>query len=89
MEKEELEEFLKESQKIKIDLITDYSREIQRIIDVDLQQLLVVLYYQGDDFAKRKIQEYCYKLLKSKKQLWEYHEENYRNIRWLEDSKYL
>ena len=89
MEDKEFEEYLKESQKIKIDLISAYNHEIQSIIDVDLQQLLVGLYYRGDDYAKKVIQEYCYKLLKSKNKLWENHRGDYRNIRWLEDSKYL
>ena len=89
MEKEKLEEYLKEINKIRVDLIADYNHEIQAIIGVDLQQLLVMLYYEGDDFAKRIIQEYCYKLLKRKDRLWEQHKGDYRNIEWLENSKYL
>jgi len=89
MEEEEFEKYLKESQKIRIDFIYAYNHEIQAIIGVDLQQLLVMLYNEGNDFAKRKIQEYCYKLLKRKNRLWEEHRGDYRNIRWLEDSKYL
>ena len=88
-EKEEFEKYLKERQKIRIDFIIAYNHEIQALIGEDLQQLLVMLYIEGDDFAKRKIQEYCYKLLKRKNKLWENHQGDYRNIRWLEDSKYL
>jgi len=89
MEDKELEKYLKESLKLNVDFISDYNHEIQSIIGVDLQQLLVMLYYQGDDFAQRIIQEYCYKLLKRKNLLWERHSGDYRNIRWLEDSMYL
>ena len=89
MEKEEFEEYLKEINKIRIDIIVAYNHEIQAIIGDDLQQLLVMLYFEGDDFAKRKIQEYCYKLLKDENRLWEQHRGDHRNIRWLEDSKYL
>ena len=59
MEDKELEEHLKERRKIKVDFISVYNHEIQRVIGVDLQQLLVMLYYQGDEFAKRVIQEHC------------------------------
>ena len=92
MEEEEREEFekrLKEMNKIRIDFIAAYNHEIQAIIGLDLQQLLVALYFQGDDFAKRKIQEYCYKILKEKNKLWENHRGDYHNIRYLENSLYL
>ena len=89
MEKEELEKHLNEWNKIRVDFISDYNHEIQSIIGVDLQQLLVMLYYQGNEFAQREIQEYCYKLLKSKNRLWERHRGDYRNIHLLEDCKYL
>ena len=89
MEKEELEKYLEERNKIRIDLIAAYNHEIQAIIGVELQQLLVVLYFQGDDFAKKQIQVYCYKILKNKNLLWENHRGDYRNIYLLEDCSYL
>ena len=89
MEDKELEEYLKESRKIRIDFVIAYNHEIQALIGDDLQQLLVMLYNEGDEFAKRKIQEYCYKLLKDEDRLWEQHRGDYRNFRWLENSKYL
>ena len=89
MEKEELEKYLKESQKIRVDFIIAYNHEIQALIGEDLQQLLVILYNEGNDYAKKEIQEYCYKLLKEEDRLWEDHQGDYRNIEWLEDSKYL
>jgi len=89
MEEEELEKYLEESRKIRVDFIYAYNHEIQALIGIDLQQLLVVLYNEGNDFAKRQIQEYCYKLLKRKNRLWEDHRGDYHNIQWLEDSKYL
>jgi len=89
MEKEKFEKYLKESKKIRIDFIIAYNHEIQALIGEDLQQLLVILYIEGDDFAKRQIQEYCYKLLKEEDRLWKDHQGDYRNIEWLEDSKYL
>jgi len=89
MEKEEFEKYLAEMHKIKIDLITVYNHEIQGLIGVELQQLLVVLYFQGDEFAKKQIQEYCYKILKGKNLLWEGHRGDYRNIYLLEDCLYL
>ena len=79
-EKEGFEEYFGEKIKIKVDLILTYSREIQRIIGVDLQQLLVAIYFQGDDFAKKKIQGYCYTLLKNKNQLWDGHLVYYRDL---------
>ena len=78
-----------EMNKIKIDFIVAYNHEIQAIIGVELQQLLVVLYYEGDEFAKKQIQKYCYKILKGKKLLWEGHRGDYRNIYLLEDCLYL
>ena len=66
MTREEFEEYLKDAHIIKIDLIAVYNHEIQSIIGVELQQLLVMLYFQGDESAKRQIQEYCYKILKEK-----------------------
>ena len=89
MTREELEKHLKEMHKIKIDLIAVYNHEIQSIIGVELQQLLVMLYFQGDEFAKRQIQEYCYKILKKKNLLWEGHRGDYHNIYLLENSLYL
>jgi len=89
MEKEELEKYLAEMSKIHIDLIAAYNHEIQAIIGDELQQLLVMLYYQGDDFAQRIIQEYCYKILKKNNRLWEGHRGDYHNIHLLENSKYL
>jgi len=89
MEKEELEEYLKEMRKIRIDFIAAYNHEIQAIIGVDLQQLLVVLYFEGDEFAKKQIQKYCYKILKRENRLWEGHRGDYRNIYLLEDCLYL
>ena len=89
MEKEELENYLKEMRKIRIDFIVAYNHEIQGLIGIDLQQLLVMLYFEGNEFAKRKIQEYCYKILKQKNLLWEQHRGDYRNIYLLENSMYL
>ena len=89
MEKDELEKHLEEMRKIRVDLIAAYNHEIQAIIGVDLQQLLVMLYFEGDEFAKRQIQQYCYKILKQKKLLWEHHRGDYRNIYLLENCKYL
>ena len=89
MDKEELENHLKELRIIRIDFIAAYNHEIQRLIGIDLQQLLVMIYFDGDDFAKRLIQEYCYKILKKENLLWEQHRGDYRNIYLLENSKYL
>ena len=89
MEKEELEKYLEDMRKIHIDLISAYNHEIQSIIGVELQQLLVMLYYQGDDFAQKIIQEYCYTILKENNRLWEEHRGDYRYIHLLEDSMYL
>jgi len=89
MNKEELEKYLEEMNKIRIDFIAAYNHEIQAIIGVELQQLLVGLYFQGDDFAKKQIQMYCYKILKEKNLLWEKHRGDYRNIYLLEDCLYL
>jgi hypothetical protein len=89
MKNEEFEKYLEEMDKIKIDFISVYNHEIQSIIGVELQQLLVVLYFQGDDSAKKQIQKYCYKILKEKKLLWERHRGDYHNIYLLEDCLYL
>ena len=89
MNDEEFEKYLAEMHKIKIDLIAAYNHEIQAIIGVELQQLLVILYFQGDEFAKKQIQEYCYKILKAKNLLWEGHRGDYHNIYLLEDCLYL
>ena len=89
MNKEEFEKYCEEINKIKIDLIAAYNHEIQAIIGLDLQQLLVVLYFQGDEFAKKQIQEYCYTILKEKNLLWEGHRGDYHNIYLLENSLYL
>jgi len=82
-----IEEFRKEANKIRIDFIWAYNHEIDAIIGNDLQQLLAILYLEGDDFGKRKIQEYCYKLLRAKNKLWESHQGDYHNIHRLENSK--
>jgi len=89
MEKEELEKHLKEMRKIRVDFIAAYNHEIQAIIGEELQQLLVTLYFQGDEFAKKQIQEYCYKILKENNRLWENHRGDYRDIYLLEDCLYL
>jgi hypothetical protein len=89
MENEEFEKHLEEMRKIRVDLISDYNHEMQALIGLDLQQLLVMLYFEGDDFAKRKIQEYCYTRLKERNLLWEGHRGDYHNIFLLENSKYL
>ena len=89
MDEDELEKLLKEMNKIRIDFIAAYNHEIQAIIGVDLQQLLVMLYFQGDEFAKKQIQKYCYKILKANNRLWEGHRGDYHNIYLLEDCLYL
>ena len=83
----EMEKHRREWNKIHIDLIGAYNHEIIGMIGTDLQQLLVILYLEGDDFAKRKIQEYCYKMLRNKNKLWEGHRGDYHNIKHLENSK--
>ena len=87
MEKEE--KYVAEMNKIKIGLIHIYNHEIQALIGLELQQLLVILYNEGSEFSKRQIQEYCYKILKSKNMLWEQHRGDYRDIYLLENSLYL
>jgi len=89
MTDEEFDKYVAEIDKIKIDFISDYNHEIQGLIGVELQQLLVMLYFQGDEFAQRQIQEYCYKILKANNLLWEKHRGDYRNIYLLEDCLYL
>jgi len=89
MTKEEFEKHFAERHKIKVDLIAAYNHEIQAIIGVELQQLLVMLYFQGDEFAQKQIQVYCYKILKEKNLLWEGHRGDYHNIYLLEDCLYL
>lgn len=88
MEKEEIEKLVREMCIIRVDFIAAYNHEIQAIIGEDLQQLLVMLYFQGDEFAKRQIQQYCYKLLRDNERLWEGHQGDYHNIRYLENSKF-
>ena len=89
MGKEEFKKHFEEMKKIRIDFIAAYNHEIQAIIGIDLQQLLVTLYFQGDEFAKRQIQRYCYKILKENDRLWLQHRGDYRDIYLLEDSLYL
>ena len=89
MDKEELEKQLAEMRKIRVDFIAAYNHEIQGIIGIELQQLLVGLYFQGDEFAKKQIQKYCYKILKENNLLWEGHRGDYHNIYLLEDCLYL
>ena len=89
MTDEEFEKYYAERHKIKIDIIAVYNHEIQAIIGVELQQLLVMLYFRGDEFAQKQIQEYCYKILKERNLLWEGHRGDYRNIYLLENSLYL
>ena len=89
MENKVLKNDYEDLRKINIDLIAVYNHEIQGQIGVDLQQLLVMLYFRGDEFARRIIQEYCYTLLKRKNLLWEGHRGDYHYIHLLENSKYL
>ena len=89
MEKEELEKHLEEMRTIRVDLIVAYNHEIQALIGLDLQQLLVMLYFEGNEFSKRQIQQYCYKLLRDNNRLWENHRGDYRRIYLLKDCKYL
>ena len=89
MTEEEFEKIYAERHKINIDLIAIYNHEIQAIIGLDLQQLLVILYFQGDENVKRHIQEYCYTILKEKNLLCEKHRGDYHNFYLLENSKYL
>ena len=86
---EEFDKYVAEMNKVKIGLIHVYNHEIQSLIGLELQQLLVMLYNEGNEFSKRQIQEYCYKILKKKNLLWEQHRGDYRNIYLLENSKYL
>jgi hypothetical protein len=93
MDEEELKKHLEEINKIHIDLIAAYNHEIQSKIGVDLQQLLVMLYFHRDDsghrddFIQRIIQEYCYTLLSRYNLLWEGHRGDYHKIKHLENSK--
>ena len=88
MEKDDFEEELREMRKIRVDFIAAYNHEIQALIGLDLQQLLVMLYFQGDEFARRKIQIYCYELLRDNNRLWEDHRGDYHNIRYLENCSF-
>ena len=88
MEKEDFEEELRQMRIIRVDLIAAYNHEIQGLIGLDLQQLLVMLYFQGDEFARKIIQEYCYELLRDNNRLWEDHRGDYHNIKYLEDCKF-
>jgi len=98
MEKEEFDELkwkeeafkrcLEIGDKIEIDLILAYNHEIQSIIGLDLHQLLAMLYFQGDEFAQKEIQEYCYKILKENNLLWERHRGDYHKIYLLENSRF-
>ena len=81
--------FKMKKEEMKIDLIAAYNHEIQSIIGVELQQLLVRLHFEGDEFAKKQIQKYCYEILKRENLLWENHRGDYRNIYLLEDCLYL
>jgi len=89
MEKEEFEKFIADMDKIYINLIHAYNHEIQALIGTELQQLLVMLYNEGNEFSKRQIQAYCYKILKKNNRLWEDHRGDYRNIYLLENCLYL
>ena len=82
----DVEETIREMSKIRINFISDYEFEMRRILGDDLQQLLVALYFQGDDFASRQVQEYCYKILREKDLLWYEHRGDYHNIQHLENS---
>ena len=85
----EVEDSIRELNKIRINFIADYEFEMRAILGDELQQLLVALYFQGDEFASRQVQEYCYKILKEKNLLWYEHRGDYHNIQYLENSKYL
>ena len=89
MTEEEFKRYVENIDKIDIDFILVYNHEIQAVIGVELQQLLVILYIEGDDSAKKQIQEYCYKMLKERNLLWEKHRGDYHKIKLLEDCKYL
>ena len=89
MTNKELEEYLEEKNIIMVHLIVAYDREIRGLIGDELQQLLVRLFFEGDEFAKRKIQEYCFKLLKREKLLWEERHGDHRHIYLLDDCSYL
>ena len=83
----DIEETIREMNKIRINFISDYEFEMRAILGDDLQQLLVALYFQGDEFASRQVQEYCYKILKEKNLLWYEHRGDYHNIQYLENSR--
>ena len=90
MEKEEREQLIKEMRKIRVDLIICYNHEMQALIGSELQQLLVVLYNEGNKDTKREIQAYCYKKLKERNKLWYQHKDvDYRDIQHLEDCTWL
>jgi hypothetical protein len=88
MKEKDFEEELREMRIIKIDLIAAYNHEMQELIGIELQQLLVMLYFRGDEFAKREIQMYCFELLRDKNKLCERHRINYRNIIYLENCSF-
>jgi len=81
---EEKEAHLKAMRTIRVDLIAAYNHEMQAIIGDELQQLLVILYFEGNEFSKRQIQKYCYEKLKEKNKLWESHQGDFRNIQYLD-----
>jgi len=85
----EKEENAAEMKKFELGLIHIYNHEIQSLIGSELQQLLVIVYNEGNEYSQRKIQEYCYKILKKKNLLWEDHQGDYRNIHLLKNSLYL
>ena len=89
MKEEAFKRCLEMGDKIEIDLIGAYNHEIQSIIGLDSHQLLAMLYFQGDEFARRQIQKYCYKILKKENLLWERHRGDYHNIQWLENYSHL
>ena len=80
MENEEFEDDEFTEKRAIIGLIDIYNHEMQALIGNKLQQLLVMLYNEGDEFSKRIIQKYCFKLLKRKNKLWEAYHGDFRKI---------